>query len=137
MRHSLSRPAAALSAALSLTLGLAALAAPASHAATPGPSKPRCPKGHFCLFEGPHQTGRVLLDEDAHVTRTGFRLRELDDIEPPIHPKSARNPLPDAFGCIVRLNDRQHFAGDEQEVDHYGDAELDGRRVGSLTPDCG
>jgi len=36
------------------------------------------------------------------------------------------------FGCIVRLNDRPNFDGDEQEVDGFGNHELDGRRVASL-----
>ncbi|MDH6126080.1 hypothetical protein [Kitasatospora sp. GP82] len=118
------------------TIGLSATAASATYADTAAHTL-KCKKGYFCLFEGPHQTGRVLLAEDAHVTKDGFDLRQLDDIEPPIHPQSARNPLPDDFGCIVRLNDQPNFAGDEQEVSGIGDHELDGRRVASLTPDCG
>ncbi|MFC5187602.1 peptidase inhibitor family I36 protein [Actinomadura harenae] len=97
----------------------------------------KCPKGHFCLFAGPGGTGKVLLDEDAHITKGGFQLRELDDIEPPIFPRSAFDPLPDDFGCIVRLNDQPNFQGDEQETDSHGLHELDGRRVASLTSDCG
>ncbi|WP_344635276.1 peptidase inhibitor family I36 protein [Kitasatospora cystarginea] len=117
-------------------IGLALTTAPAGHADT-ADGAAQCRKGYFCLFEGPHQTGRVLLAEDAHVTRNGFDLRELDDIAPAVHPRSVRNPVPDGFGCIVRLNDKPNFAGEEQEVSGYGDHELDGRRVGSLTPDCG
>ncbi|MFB7664676.1 peptidase inhibitor family I36 protein [Kitasatospora sp. NPDC056138] len=116
--------------------GLAATTAPATHADT-GRAPEQCRKGYFCLWEGPHQTGRLLFAEDAHVTKEGFRLAEQDDIEPSVHPRSARNPLPDDFGCIVRLNDRPDFGGDEQEVAGFGDHELDGRRVGSLTSDCG
>ncbi|MET8627412.1 peptidase inhibitor family I36 protein [Kitasatospora sp. NPDC004669] len=130
VRHRLLRAALASAAAL----GLAAVTAPAVHA---DPAATGCPRGYFCLFEGPHQSGRVLLAENAHITKDGFQLRELDGIEPPIFPRSARNPLPDGAGCIVRLNDRPHFAGDEQEVVGFGNHELDGRRVGSLTPDCG
>ncbi|GGU63433.1 hypothetical protein GCM10010502_13050 [Kitasatospora aureofaciens] len=130
VRHRLLRAALASAAAIAL----ATATAPAVHAM---PTAPRCPKGHLCLFDGPHQTGRILLNEDAHVTSEGFSLRELDDIEPPIHPRSAVAPLPNDFGCIIRLNDQPHFAGDEQELAHFGPHELDGRRVGSLTPDCG
>ncbi|GGM81546.1 hypothetical protein GCM10012275_60260 [Longimycelium tulufanense] len=130
----MSRRATRLVAATVAMLGLSPAFAPAASAGSPVPS---CKEGYFCLFEGPHQTGRVLLAEDAHIATDGFNLRELDDIEPPIFPRSARNPLPNDFGCIVRLNDRPHFAGDEQEVDGFGNHELDGRRVGSLTPDCG
>ncbi|MGW2250728.1 peptidase inhibitor family I36 protein [Kitasatospora sp. NPDC001660] len=133
MRHRLLRVALASAAAL----GLAVAAAPAVHADPAAPAAAHCPKGHLCLFEGPHQTGRILLDEDAHITKDGFNLRELDDIEPPIHPRSAVNPLPDDFGCIIRLNDRPNFGGDEQELTGFGKHELDGRRVASLTPDCG
>ncbi|MFF2148608.1 peptidase inhibitor family I36 protein [Kitasatospora sp. NPDC058190] len=133
MRHRLLRVALACSAAL----GLAAATAPAVHADPAAPAAARCPKGHLCLFEGPHQTGRILLDEDAHITKDGFQLRELDDIEPPIFPRSAVNPLPDDFGCIIRLNDQPHFGGDEQELVGFGKHELDGRRVASLTSDCG
>ncbi len=133
MRHRLFRVALASAAAL----GLAAATAPAVHANPTGPDAVRCPEGYFCLFEGPHQTGRVLLAEDAHIMADSFQLDELDDIEPPIFPRSARNPLPGDFGCIVRLNDGPNFGGDEQEVSGFGNHELDGRRVGSLTPDCG
>lgn len=131
MRHRLFRLAVIAVAAV----GLSANAASATtHADTRANA---CPKGYFCLFEGEHGTGRILLAEDAHITKDGFTLRELDDIEPPIHPRSAFDPLPNDFGCIVRLNDQPNFAGDEQETDSYGLHELDGRRVGSLTPDCG
>ncbi|MFF2078883.1 hypothetical protein ACFVXG_29540 [Kitasatospora sp. NPDC058162] len=133
MRHRLFRVALASAAAL----GLATATAPAVHADPAAPAAAHCAKGHLCLFEGPHQTGRILLDEDAHITKSGFQLRELDDIEPPIHPLSAVNPLPDDFGCIIRLNDEPHFGGDEQELVGIGRHELDGRRVGSLTSDCG
>ncbi|MGK4580546.1 hypothetical protein [Kitasatospora sp. HPMI-4] len=118
------------------TVGLAATTA-STAGADPANGELTCEKGYFCLFEGPHQSGRVLLAEDAHVTKTGFGLRELDDLGPAVRPKSVRNPIPDGFGCIVRLNDRPHFAGDEQEVSGFGDHELDGRPVGSLTSDCG
>jgi Peptidase inhibitor family I36 len=96
-----------------------------------------CKKGYFCLWSGPHQTGRLLFAEDAHVTKDSFRFPDRDDIEPPIYPRSAYNPLLDDFGCIVRLNDQPHFAGDEQEVAGFGNQELDGRRVASITSDCG
>ncbi|MFJ2607663.1 peptidase inhibitor family I36 protein [Streptomyces sp. NPDC091279] len=125
-----------LALAATAALGMAATAAPATHADT-GDRALRCERGYFCLWEGPHQTGRLLFAEDAHVTSEGFRFPDRDDIEPPIHPRSARSPLPDDFGCIVRLNDRPDFAGDEQEIDHVGNAELDGRRVASITSDCG
>ncbi|MBB4894167.1 hypothetical protein FHS39_003201 [Streptomyces olivoverticillatus] len=131
-------------AALSLA---AVVAAPAAHADTAAPqtrlqtwpqTQPQaCKKGYFCLFEGPHGTGRVLYAANPHITRTGFKLQEEADIEPSVFPRSVRNPLPDTFGCIVRLNDRPGFAGEEQEVSGFGDHELDGRRVASLTPDCG
>ncbi|MFI9271158.1 peptidase inhibitor family I36 protein [Kitasatospora sp. NPDC052896] len=130
MRH----PVARLTVSTLLTFGLSAAFAPAVQAE---PNAAACKQGYLCLFEGPQQTGRVLLAVDAKVTKTGFDLRELDDIEPAIFPRSVRNPLPDGFGCIVRLNDRPDFAGEEQEVSGYGNHELDGRRVGSLTPDCG
>lgn len=120
-------------------LSLAAVAAPAAHADTAATQTvpQACKKGYFCLFEGPHGTGRVLYAANPHITRTGFKLPEEADIEPPVLPRSVRNPLPDAFGCIVRLNDRPDFAGEEQEVSGFGVHELDGRRVASLTPDCG
>ncbi|MER7846473.1 peptidase inhibitor family I36 protein [Kitasatospora sp. NPDC096077] len=130
MRHRLLRAALACSAAL----GLAAATAPAAHAM---PTAARCPKGHLCLWEGPHMTGRLLFNEDAHITKDGFNLREIDDIEPPIFPRSAVDPLPDDFGCIIRLNDQPNFGGAEQELDKFGPHELDGRRVASITPDCG
>ncbi|GAB2703815.1 peptidase inhibitor family I36 protein [Kitasatospora kifunensis] len=130
MRHRLFRLAVITVAAV----GLSANAASATSADT---RVADCPKGHFCLFEGPRGTGRILLDEDAHITQDGFNLRTLEDIEPPIHPLSAFDPLPDDFGCIVRLNDQPHFRGEEQETDSYGIHELDGRRVASLTSDCG
>ncbi|MFH8387821.1 peptidase inhibitor family I36 protein [Kitasatospora sp. NPDC018058] len=131
MRHRFTRVALTSAAAI----GLAAATAPATHAESLAAAG--CPKGYFCLFEGPHQTGRVLLAENAQVTKGSFHLRELDDIEPPIFPKSVRNPIPDTFGCIVRLNDQPTFGGAEQEVSGFGNHELDGGRVGSLTPDCG
>ncbi|MBD0695022.1 hypothetical protein [Streptomyces sp. CBMA123] len=58
-------------------------------------------------------------------------------LEPPIFPRSAVDPLPDDFGCIIRLNDQPRFAGDEQELNGFGPHQLDGRRAGSLTTDCG
>jgi hypothetical protein len=130
VRHRLFRATLASAAAL----GFGAATAPAADAA---PAAADCPRGYFCLFEGPHQSGRVLLAEDAHVTKGSFQLRELDATEPSTLPRSVRNPIPDSFGCIVRLNDQPHFAGDEQEVSGFGNHELDGRRVGSLTADCG
>ncbi|RLU81354.1 hypothetical protein CTZ27_32995 [Streptomyces griseocarneus] len=113
--------------------GLAVSVAPAAQASAPV----KCRKGDFCLFGGPHRTGKVLYRIDVKVTRTGFSFPEVDALEPPVVPRSAYNPLPDSFGCIVRLNDKAHFAGDEQEIQGFGDAELSGAPVGSLTPDCG
>ncbi|MEV6977670.1 hypothetical protein [Kitasatospora sp. NPDC093806] len=133
MRHQLFRVALASAAALSL----AAATAPAVHASPAAPVAAHCPKGFLCLYEGPHQTGRILLKENAHIRKDGFTLRELGDIEPPIHPFSTFNPLPDDFDCIIRLNDEPNFAGDEQELVGFGKHELDGHRVGSLTADCG
>ncbi|KJK58683.1 peptidase inhibitor family I36 protein [Saccharothrix sp. ST-888] len=130
MRHRVIRLAVVATA----TFGLAATTASgtyADHAAK------QCKEGYFCLWEGPHQTGRLLFAEDAQVTQEGFQFPDQDGIEPPIYPQSARNPLPDDFGCIVRLNDLPQFEGDEQEVSDFGDHELDGSRVGSLTSDCG
>ncbi|MGF1427068.1 peptidase inhibitor family I36 protein [Kitasatospora sp. LaBMicrA B282] len=85
------RRAARLAAVALAALGLSAAATPATFADTRATA---CPKGYFCLFEGPHGTGRLLLAEDAHITKDGFHLRELDDIEPPIHPRSAFDPSP-------------------------------------------
>ncbi|MFJ1747992.1 peptidase inhibitor family I36 protein [Streptomyces sp. NPDC088116] len=111
--------------------------ASASPVTDTGHAAKTCKKGYFCLWSGPHQTGRLLFAEDAHVTEEGFGFPDRDDIEPPIHPRSAYNPLLDDFGCIVRLNDRPYFQGDEQEVAGFGNQELDGRRVASITSDCG
>ncbi|MFJ9844691.1 peptidase inhibitor family I36 protein [Kitasatospora sp. NPDC101155] len=130
MRRRLLRATLACSAAL----GLAAATAPAVHA---DPAAVRCPRGYFCLFEGPHESGRVLLSENAHVTKNGFQLRDFDDIEPPTRPLSVHDPLPDDLGCIIRLNDQPHFAGQEQEASGFGNHELNGSRVASVTTDCG
>lgn len=98
---------------------------------------PERKEGYFCLFEGPGQTGKVLYAKDAKVTEESFELPDENDIEPPIFPRSVHNPIPDDFGCLVRLNDEPHFRGDEQNVPGFGNHELDGRRVASLTVDCG
>lgn len=71
------------------------------------------------------------------MTDEGFQFPDRDDIEPPIHPLSARNPVPDDFGCVIRLNNQPKFAGEEQELAGSGDHELDGHRVASITTDCG
>lgn len=114
-------------------LGLSFAAGPMAHAA------PRlsCGKSDFCLFEGPHQTGKVLYKVHVTFGQGSFDFPTVDDIEPPIHPLSARNPLLDEFGCVVRLDDLPNFAGNEQELDAHGDAELSGARVASITDDCG
>ncbi|MFI9722136.1 hypothetical protein ACIHFE_21140 [Streptomyces sp. NPDC052396] len=125
--------ALALSLAAVTALGLSAAAAPAASAA---PSA-TCHKGDFCLFSGAHQTGEVLYRVPVKVTRTGFSFPDVDALEPLVAPRSAHNPLPDSFGCVVRLNDKPHFAGSEQEIDGFGDRELTGAPVGSLTVDCG
>jgi Peptidase inhibitor family I36 len=95
-----------------------------------------CKDGYFCLFEGPNQTGKVLYAKDVHMTEHAMTPPEEGDIEPPIFPRSARNPIPDDIGCIARLNDQPNFEGDEQEIG-FGNHELDGRRVASITVDCG
>ncbi|MFC5723942.1 hypothetical protein ACFP1Z_27630 [Streptomyces gamaensis] len=118
-------------------LGLTAGLAPAASAAGTDGTAVKCRKSDFCLFSGPHQSGQVLYRIDVKVTRTGFHFPEVDALDPVITPRSARNPIPDSFGCIVRLNDKPHFAGDEQEISGSGDAELTGAPVGSITPDCG
>ncbi|MYT33134.1 MULTISPECIES: hypothetical protein [unclassified Streptomyces] len=115
-------------------LGLSVCVAPAASASN---ASNACHKGEFCLFSGPHQTGQVLYRLNVKVTKTGFSFPEVDSLAPVIEPLSARNPIPDSFGCIVRLNDKAHFAGSEQEIDGFGDKELSGAPVGSMTPDCG
>ncbi|MGW1074465.1 hypothetical protein [Streptomyces sp. NPDC002537] len=114
-------------------LGLSVSVAPGSQAVAPT----KCRKSDFCLFSGPHQSGKLLYRLDVKVTRTGFSFPEVDSLEPAVAPRSARNPIPDSFGCIVRLNDKAHFAGDEQEIQGFGDAELSGAPVASMTPECG
>ncbi|WP_369355124.1 hypothetical protein [Streptomyces sp. cg2] len=126
----------------SIHLGLAALAAiglsvSATSAASASDASTTCHKGEFCLFSGPHQTGQILYRLNVKVTKTGFNFPEVDSLDPVIKPLSARNPIPDTFGCIVRLNDKAHFAGSEQEIDGFGNKELNGAPVGSMTPDCG
>ncbi|MGD3112048.1 hypothetical protein [Streptomyces sp. YGL11-2] len=128
-----------------IRLGLAALAViglsvsvtPVASAADASEASNACHQGEFCLFGGPHQTGQVLYRLNVKVTKTGFTFPEVDSLDPVIKPLSARNPIPDTFGCIVRLNDKAHFAGSEQEIDGFGDKELSGAPVGSMTPDCG
>ncbi|WP_438490235.1 hypothetical protein [Streptomyces sp. S186] len=115
-------------------VGLSTSAAPA---ATASDASNACRKGEFCLFSGPHQTGQVLYRLNVKVTKAGFTFPEVDSFDPVIKPLSARNPIPDTFGCIVRLNDKAHFAGSEQEIDGFGDKELSGAPVASMTPDCG
>ncbi|EST18748.1 hypothetical protein [Streptomyces roseochromogenus] len=117
-------------------IGLTATAAPAASADASEASN-ACRKGEFCLFSRPHQTGQVLYRLDAKVTKTGFNFPEADSLDPVIKPLSAHNPIPDSFGCIVRLNDQPHFAGSEQEISGSGDKELTGAPVASITPDCG
>jgi hypothetical protein len=113
-------------------LGVSAALAPTSYAAAPE----RCGKGDFCLFSGPHQTGEVLYKLNAKVRKTTFTFPDADALSLPSGPRSAYNPIPDSFGCIVRLNDQAHFAGEEQEVSG-GDSELSGAPVASITVDCG
>ncbi|WP_129311543.1 peptidase inhibitor family I36 protein [Streptomyces sp. L2] len=118
-------------------IGLAATVAPVASAADAPAATNTCHQGEFCLFSGPRQTGQIIYRLDAKVTRTGFTFPEVDSLDPVITPLSAHNPIPDSFGCIVRLNDKPHFAGSEQEIDGVGDHELTGGPVGSITPDCG
>ncbi|MBD0746763.1 hypothetical protein [Streptomyces sp. CBMA152] len=118
-------------------IGLSATVAPAASATDASEAPHACHKSEFCLFSGPHQSGQVLYRLNVKVTKTGFTFPEVDSLDPAIKPMSARNPIPDSFGCIVRLNDKPHFAGDEQEISGFGDTELTGAPVGSITPDCG
>ncbi|UJB44878.1 hypothetical protein [Streptomyces sp. A1-5] len=118
-------------------IGLSASANPTASAADVATASNACHKGEFCLFSGAHQTGQILYRLNVKVTKTGFTFPEVDKLDPVIKPLSARNPIPDTFGCIVRLNDKAHFAGSEQEIDGFGDKELSGAPVGSMTPDCG
>lgn len=113
--------------------GLLLAQAPATQATPPS----ECRSTDFCLFSGHHQTGKVLYRLDVKVTEDGFTFPEVDDLEPMIKPLSAYNPIPNSFGCIIRLNNKPHFAGEEQEIDGFGHAELTGAPVGSITPDCG
>jgi hypothetical protein len=121
-----------LGVAVVAVLGVSAALAPATYAAAPV----ECRKGSFCLFSGAHQTGEVLYQVDAKVRKTKFTFPDVDALELPSNPRSARNPIPDSFGCVVRLNDKAHFAGDEQEIGG-GDSELSGVPVASMTADCG
>ncbi|MFD8396514.1 hypothetical protein ACFV2N_46945 [Streptomyces sp. NPDC059680] len=118
-------------------IGLTATVAPAAAAAEPSMASNACHKSEFCLFRGAHQTGQVLYRLNVKVTGTGFTFPEVDSLAPGIEPLSARSPIPDTFGCIVRLNDKPNFAGSEQEIGGFGDSELTGAPVGSITPDCG
>ncbi|MEK2474383.1 hypothetical protein [Streptomyces noursei] len=118
-------------------IGLSASANPTASAVDVATASNACHKGEFCLFSGAHQTGQILYRLNVKVTKTGFTFPEVDKLDPVIKPLSARNPIPDTFGCIVRLNDKAHFAGSEQEIDGFGDKELSGAPVGSMTPDCG
>ncbi|WP_066937835.1 hypothetical protein [Streptomyces sp. NBRC 110611] len=120
-----------------LVTTLAALGIAATTALPAQAAPVTCRKGDFCLFSGHHQTGEVLYRLPVKVTRTGFTFPEVDELSLPAAPLSARNPIPDDFGCIVRLNDKPHFAGSEQEIDGFGAAELTGAPVASITPDCG
>ncbi len=113
-------------------VGVAAALAPASYAAAPE----RCGKGDFCLFSGPHQSGDVLYKLDAKVRKTTFTFPDVDALALPGGPRSAHNPIPDSFGCVVRLNDKAHFAGEEQEIGG-GNSELSGAPVAAITVDCG
>ncbi|MCC2279401.1 hypothetical protein LKL35_28795 [Streptomyces sp. ET3-23] len=131
----MSRRALRLGLAAMTAIGLTASAAPAATAAES--TATTCHKGEFCLFSGAHQTGKVLYRVDAKVTKNGFTFPEVDALDPVITPRSAYNPIPDDFGCIVRLNDRTHFAGSEQEIDGFGAKELSGAPVGSMVSDCG
>ncbi|GGU87064.1 hypothetical protein GCM10010211_61520 [Streptomyces albospinus] len=118
-------------------IGLSAAVTPTASAADASEASNACRRGEFCLFSGPHQTGQILYRLNVKVTKAGFTFPEVDSLDPAIKPLSARNPIPDTFGCIVRLNDKAHFAGSEQEIDGFGDKELSGAPVGSMTPDCG
>ncbi|KAA2255246.1 hypothetical protein F0L68_28930 [Solihabitans fulvus] len=131
MTRSRRRAAAALALPL-LTVGLTAAAGHADAA-----RELTCEPGYLCLFAGPHGTGRVLYAADAHVTSDWFTLADAEDIEPPIFPRSVRDPLPDGFGCTVRLDDQPNLAGTGWEVGDLGVDELTGARVASLAPICG
>lgn len=132
----MSRRALRLGLAAMTVIGLTATAAPAATAAGSGADS-TCRKGEFCLFSGTHQTGKILYRVNVKVTKTGFTFPEVDALDPVIMPRSAYNPIPNDFGCIVRLNDRTHFAGSEQEIDGFGAKELNGAPVGSMVSDCG
>lgn len=132
----MSRRVLRLGLAAMTTIGLTASVAPAADATTATESG-ACRKGEFCLFRGPHQTGKILYRVNVKVTKTGFNFPEVDALDPVTTPRSAYNPIPNDFGCIVRLNDKTHFAGSEQEIDGFGAKELSGAPVGSMVSDCG
>jgi hypothetical protein len=115
--------------------------------ATAQAERASCGERDFCLFAGPHQTGKILFQRMVTVDdgeEGTVHLVNEEEINPRIRPRSARLPgLPEGLSCIAVLSEETHFQGDYQEAD-YGypldqDAvtELSGRPVGSIDSDCG
>jgi hypothetical protein len=120
-------------------LSLVAAAAPAASAA-PSQEPTECQEGHFCLYEGPHQTGRILFDKEIVRDKVQFLGFEMLNVDPVMYPRSAHYPQdPEGYSCIVSLNELPNYKGEEQQVDgsEGGNHELTGAPVASMFTDCG
>ena len=103
-----------------------------SHGTVASDHSLECEEGYFCLFEGPHQTGKVLYAQEVKISEEGLEFHDEGGIEPPIFPRSARNPFSDAWPCFLSLFEQPNRRGGEQDISGFGDHELDGRRVASF-----
>lgn len=113
--------------------------------ATAEAERARCGERDFCLFAGPHTTGKILFQRTVTVYEDGtVDLVDEQEINPAIRPRSARLPgLPEGLSCIAVLSEEPHHQGDHQEaaygypLDQGAVTQLSGRPVGSVDSDCG
>ena len=107
-------------------------------------AQPDCGERDFCLFAGPRQTGPILFQQTVTVHEDYVELVNVEDVQPPIDPRSARLPgLPEGLACVAVLYTEPHYGGDTQEIpygyplDVEALSELTGEPVGTIDADCG